>query len=66
VFLTGQDDVDAAVQLINEEAETLPRNTAGLLVLPLYAGLPHSDQVSLLLSLAQIFSFFTDSYSWVW
>ncbi|CAM6076055.1 unnamed protein product [Sphagnum tenellum] len=44
VFLTGQDDVDAAVQLINEEAETLPRNTAGLLVLPLYAGLPHSDQ----------------------
>jgi HrpA-like RNA helicase len=30
VFLTGQDDVDAAVQLINEEAETLPRNTAGI------------------------------------
>jgi HrpA-like RNA helicase len=30
VFLTGQDDVDTAVQLINEEAETLPRNTAGI------------------------------------
>lgn len=43
VFLTGQDDVNAAVQLISEEAENKP---GALLVLPLYAGLPPSDQVT--------------------
>lgn len=41
VFLTGQDDVNAAVQMISEEAEKLPR---ALVALPLYAGLPASDQ----------------------
>ena len=40
VFLTGQDDVNAAVQMISEEAEKLPR---ALVALPLYAGLPDSD-----------------------
>lgn len=41
VFLTGQDDVNAAVQMISEEAEKLPR---ALVALPLYAGLPATDQ----------------------
>lgn len=41
VFLTGQDDVNAAVQMISEEAEKLPR---ALVALPLYAGLPAADQ----------------------
>lgn len=41
VFLTGQDDVNAAVQMISDEAERLPR---ALVALPLYAGLPAADQ----------------------
>ncbi|KAK9706755.1 hypothetical protein RND81_07G149800 [Saponaria officinalis] len=44
VFLTGQDDIDAAVQLINEEAQNSGRSTGELLILPLYSGLPRSDQ----------------------
>ncbi|GLJ37676.1 hypothetical protein SUGI_0765380 [Cryptomeria japonica] len=43
VFLTGQDDVDAAVQLITEEAQKAD-SSSGLFVLPLYAGLPRSEQ----------------------
>ncbi|KAL2629866.1 hypothetical protein R1flu_014552 [Riccia fluitans] len=44
LFLTGQDDVDAAVQLLTTEAEQLPRKSTGLVVLPLYAGLSRADQ----------------------
>lgn len=41
VFLTGQNDVDEAVHLIQEESEHMK---SALLVMPLYAGLPRSDQ----------------------
>lgn len=41
VFLTGQDEVDEAVQLMQYEAENISND---LLVLPLYAGLSRSDQ----------------------
>lgn len=41
VFLTGQDEVDEASQLIQYEAESIQND---LLVFPLYAGLPRSDQ----------------------
>lgn len=44
VFLTGQDDVDAVVQLISEEDQNKTNGSSGLFVLPLYAGLPRSDQ----------------------
>ncbi|XP_039125484.1 probable pre-mRNA-splicing factor ATP-dependent RNA helicase DEAH9 isoform X2 [Dioscorea cayenensis subsp. rotundata] len=44
VFLTGQDDIDAAVQLINENAQDHRSHSSGLLVLPLYSGLSRSDQ----------------------
>ncbi|BBN07307.1 ATP-dependent RNA helicase DDX35 [Marchantia polymorpha subsp. ruderalis] len=44
IFLTGQDDVDAVVNLLNTEAENFPRNSPGLLVLPLFAGLSRADQ----------------------
>ncbi|KAH7682285.1 RNA helicase protein [Dioscorea alata] len=44
VFLTGQDDIDAAVQLINENALDHRSHSSGLLVLPLYSGLSRSDQ----------------------
>ncbi|BFG27882.1 hypothetical protein CerSpe_141560 [Prunus speciosa] len=44
VFLTGQDDIDAAVQLITEEDQNRGRKSSGLMVLPLYSGLPRSEQ----------------------
>jgi ATP-dependent RNA helicase DDX35 len=30
VFLTGQDDIDAAIQLLNEEAQSNGKNSSGL------------------------------------
>ncbi|KAK9936488.1 hypothetical protein M0R45_013328 [Rubus argutus] len=44
VFLTGQDDIDAAVQLLTEETQNRRKNSSGLMVLPLYSGLPRADQ----------------------
>ncbi|KAL4627006.1 hypothetical protein ACB092_05G136400 [Castanea dentata] len=44
VFLTGQDDIDTAVKLLNEEAQSNGKNSSGLLVLPLYSGLPRAEQ----------------------
>ncbi|CAJ2658902.1 ATP-dependent RNA helicase DHX35-like protein [Trifolium pratense] len=44
VFLTGQDDIDAAVHLFNEEIQTNRKRSSGLVVLPLYSGLPRADQ----------------------
>lgn len=43
VFLTGQEDIDAAVQLLSEETHT-SRNQVGLIVLPLYSGLSRVEQ----------------------
>ncbi|EEF39827.1 ATP-dependent RNA helicase, putative [Ricinus communis] len=44
VFLTGQDDIDAAVQLLTEEAQVKGKNSSGLIVLPLYSGLSRAEQ----------------------
>lgn len=44
VFLTGQDDIDAAVHLFNEEIQNNRKHSSGLVVLPLYSGLPRADQ----------------------
>ncbi|PKA51639.1 putative pre-mRNA-splicing factor ATP-dependent RNA helicase [Apostasia shenzhenica] len=44
VFLTGQDDIDAAVQLLTDEARETTRRHSGLLVLSLYSGLSRADQ----------------------
>ncbi|CAO2842930.1 unnamed protein product [Amaranthus hypochondriacus] len=44
VFLTGQDDIEAAVQLLNEEAQSFDKSTGELLVLRLYSGLPRTEQ----------------------
>ncbi|KAL8460585.1 hypothetical protein ACS0TY_032202 [Phlomoides rotata] len=41
VFLTGQDDIDAAIQLLTEDSHGRKQ---GLIVLPLYSGLPRADQ----------------------
>ncbi|XP_070042314.1 putative pre-mRNA-splicing factor ATP-dependent RNA helicase DEAH9 isoform X3 [Nicotiana tabacum] len=42
VFLTGQDDIDAAIQLLTEEAQSSGKQ--GLVAVPLYSGLPRADQ----------------------
>lgn len=42
VFLTGQDDIDAAVQLLSEESQNGRKQ--GLMVLPLYSGLSRAEQ----------------------
>ncbi|KAL3820393.1 hypothetical protein ACJIZ3_006298 [Penstemon smallii] len=42
VFLTGQDDIEAAIQMLTEDSEVTRKQ--GLFVLPLYSGLPRSDQ----------------------
>ncbi|GMH30367.1 hypothetical protein Nepgr_032210 [Nepenthes gracilis] len=44
VFLTGQDDIDATIQLLNEEAYDNGRKSSDLLVLPLYSGLSRAEQ----------------------
>ncbi|KAE9451858.1 hypothetical protein C3L33_16239, partial [Rhododendron williamsianum] len=44
VFLTGQDDIDAAVRLLTEEAQNNRKSSSGLVVLPLYSGLSRADQ----------------------
>ncbi|KAL6838814.1 hypothetical protein ACP4OV_031528 [Aristida adscensionis] len=44
VFLTGQDDIDAATKLLNEEIQHVGRHYLDLVILPLYSGLPRGDQ----------------------
>ncbi|XP_057947962.1 probable pre-mRNA-splicing factor ATP-dependent RNA helicase DEAH9 isoform X3 [Malania oleifera] len=44
VFLTGQDDIDAAVQLLTEETQNNGRRSSGLIALPLHSGLSRADQ----------------------
>ncbi|XP_055813958.1 probable pre-mRNA-splicing factor ATP-dependent RNA helicase DEAH9 isoform X2 [Solanum dulcamara] len=42
VFLTGKDDIDAAIQLLTEEAQSSGKQ--GLVAVPLYSGLLRADQ----------------------
>ncbi|KAL9671491.1 hypothetical protein QQ045_009059 [Rhodiola kirilowii] len=44
VFLTGQDDIEAATQMLNDETHHNARKSSGLIILPLYSGLPRGDQ----------------------
>ncbi|XP_068707056.1 probable ATP-dependent RNA helicase DHX35 [Montipora foliosa] len=44
-FLTGQDEVESAVSLLIERARTLPKGSQYLKVLPMYSGLPHTEQM---------------------
>ncbi|XP_042502452.1 probable pre-mRNA-splicing factor ATP-dependent RNA helicase DEAH9 isoform X2 [Macadamia integrifolia] len=44
VFLTGQDDIDAAVQLLTEEVHNQRKQSSRLIILPLYSGLPRAEQ----------------------
>ncbi|CAN1134724.1 Probable pre-mRNA-splicing factor ATP-dependent RNA helicase DEAH9, partial [Linum perenne] len=44
VFLTGQDDIEAAVRLLTEEVQSGGKKLSGLIILPLYSGLPRADQ----------------------
>ena len=45
VFLTGRDDIDTAIQLISERAQSLHPRATSLLALPLYAGLSSEQQL---------------------
>ena len=44
-FVTGQDEVETVVSQLIEQARTLPRGFQYLKVLPMYSGLPHSEQM---------------------
>ncbi|XP_020088516.1 probable pre-mRNA-splicing factor ATP-dependent RNA helicase DEAH9 isoform X1 [Ananas comosus] len=44
VFLTGQDDIDAAVKLLTGHGQQYGSHYSDLLVLPLYSGLPRGEQ----------------------
>ncbi|KAL4292087.1 hypothetical protein GQ457_14G009490 [Hibiscus cannabinus] len=44
VFLTGQDDIDAAIKLLTEEARGNGKTSSGLIILPLYSGLTRAEQ----------------------
>ncbi|GAB2298615.1 ATPdependent RNA helicase [Dionaea muscipula] len=44
VFLTGQDDIDGAIQLLAEQAPDNSRKSSDLLVVPLYSGLSRAEQ----------------------
>ncbi|KAM0841759.1 hypothetical protein ACQ4PT_058806 [Festuca glaucescens] len=44
VFLTGQDDIEAALRLLNDEIQHLGKHYFDLVILPLYSGLPRGDQ----------------------
>ncbi|XP_031562645.1 probable ATP-dependent RNA helicase DHX35 isoform X2 [Actinia tenebrosa] len=45
VFLTGQDEVESAVEKLIERARAMPKGSRYLKVLPMYSGLPHSEQM---------------------
>jgi ATP-dependent RNA helicase DDX35 len=45
LFLTGREEIDAAIQLISERAATLHPKAPSLLTLPLYAGLTTEQQM---------------------
>lgn len=45
VFLTGQDEVESTIRMINTEVQDLPKKLQNVLVLPLYGGLPMSEQL---------------------
>ena len=45
VFLTGQDEVENAVQMITDGLRELKKSAESLLVLPMYGGLPMSEQM---------------------
>ncbi|KAG6512673.1 hypothetical protein ZIOFF_030802 [Zingiber officinale] len=44
VFLTGQDDIDAAVKLLTDATHDDKKRSSGLLILPLFSGLSRVDQ----------------------
>ncbi|XP_064641577.1 probable ATP-dependent RNA helicase DHX35 [Lineus longissimus] len=43
-FLTGQDEVDHVVRLLIEHAKKIPKNEEKMKILPMYGGLPSSEQ----------------------
>ncbi|KAE8673291.1 RNA helicase family protein isoform 2 [Hibiscus syriacus] len=56
VFLTGQDDIDAAIKLLTEEARGNGKTSSGLTILPLYSGLTRAEQLDALCNIDLVFS----------
>ncbi|KAK3753320.1 hypothetical protein QZH41_015258 [Actinostola sp. cb2023] len=44
-FLTGQDEVESTVEILIDRARAMPKGSQYLKVLPMYSGLPHSEQM---------------------
>lgn len=44
-FLTGQDEVESVVSLLIERARSLPKGSPHVQVLPMYSGLPQTEQM---------------------
>ena len=44
-FLTGMDEVETVVSLLIDEARKLPKDSVKMFVLPMYGGLPASEQL---------------------
>ena len=44
-FVTGQDEVESVVSQLIERARSLPKGSQYLKVLPMYGGLPHTEQM---------------------
>lgn len=47
VFLTGQEEIEAVEQLLNENASLCPRGTLRMVVCPVHASLPSHQQVAI-------------------
>ncbi|GBG33659.1 ATP-dependent RNA helicase DHX8 [Hondaea fermentalgiana] len=45
IFLTGQEEIEACAELLEERARRLPAETAKLLVCPIFAALPAHEQM---------------------
>ncbi|KAK7205893.1 P-loop containing nucleoside triphosphate hydrolase protein [Myxozyma melibiosi] len=43
-FLAGQEDIDKAVDMLNEFSKSMPKGVPEMVVLPLYAALPQNQQ----------------------
>merc|ERR1712226_1790501 len=45
VFLTGQDEVENAIRILKSSVNELPKDLQNVMLLPLYGGLPISEQL---------------------
>lgn len=44
-FLTGQEEIEACAEMLEDKAENLPPDAPNLLICPLFAALPMQEQL---------------------